>query len=144
MSVSIQSISPRELFALRTAGRPLNLIDVRTPSEFREVHVESARNVPLDALEPAQVMLGRGVPAHRPIYIICRSGGRSRQACEKFIAAGFSEVVNVEGGTQSWSQAGLPVVGGKKAVSWVRQMRIMAGLLVVLGIILGWLLHHWH
>ncbi len=72
---------------------------------------------------------------------ICRSGSRGRQACEKFRAAGFANVVNVEGGTLAWEQAGLPVVRGKKAISLERQVRIAAGSLVVLGTALGAFVH---
>jgi hypothetical protein len=57
------------------------------------------------------------------------------------IAAGHSNVINVEGGTSAWAEDGLPVVRGKKAVSLERQVRITAGSLVLLGVILGWLLH---
>ena len=57
------------------------------------------------------------------------------------IAAEHVNVVNVEGGTLAWAEAGLPVVRGKKAVSLERQVRIAAGSLVVLGAALSWLLH---
>ncbi len=72
-----------------------------------------------------------------PLYLICRSGSRGRQACEQFLAAGYHNVVNVEGGTLEWERAGLPVVRGKKTVSPERQVRIAAGALVVLGTGLG-------
>jgi rhodanese-related sulfurtransferase len=139
--MSVKSISPQELHVLRAGGQPVDLIDVRTPMEFREVHAEFARNVPVDTLDPGQFMLGRSAPSDRPLYVICRAGGRGKQACEKFIAAGFPEVINVEGGTLAWMDAGLPVVRGKKGISLERQVRIAAGLLVLLGIILGWFLH---
>lgn len=52
--------------------------------------------------------------------------------------------MNVEGGTQAWNQAGLPVVRGKKAISLERQVRIAAGLLVVTGSVLGCFVSpHW-
>ena len=76
-----------------------------------------------------------------PLYMICRSGSRGRQACEKFLAAGYHNVVNVEGGTLAWERAGLPVVRGKKAISLERQVRIAAGSLVVLGTALGAFVH---
>lgn len=139
--MSLGTISPRELHALKSGGQPVDLIDVRTPMEFREVHADCACNVPLDTLEPARVMMSRSAPADRPLYVVCRSGGRAKQACEKFITAGFPGVVNVEGGTLAWIEAGLPVVRGKKVVSLERQVRIAAGLLVVLGVTLGWLVH---
>ena len=70
--------------------------------------------------------------------MICQMGGRSKQACEKFHAAGFANVVNVEGGTAAWVEAGLPVVrGNKKMISLDRQVRIAVGLLVLVGSILA-------
>jgi rhodanese-related sulfurtransferase len=137
--VSIATITPRQLHALKSAGQPVDLIDVRTPMEFAEVHADYARNVPLDVLDPKQAV-SEG-DAGRTIYVICRSGARGKQACEKFQAAGFSNVVNVEGGTLAWVEAELPAVRGKKGVSLERQVRIAAGLLVVLGVGLGWFIH---
>ena len=139
--MSIKTISPRELHALNSAGQAVDLLDVRAPLEFREVHAECACNVPLDALDPARVMLSRNAHGDQPLYVICRAGGRGQQACEKFVTAGFPNVVNVEGGTLAWVEAGLPVVRGKQVVSLERQVRIAAGLLVLLGIVLGWLVH---
>ena len=132
-------LKPREFAGLCTEGKKIDLIDVRTPVEYREVHLEVARNVPLDQLDPVAVMQNRNGSANEPLYVICRSGSRGQQACEKFIKAGFPNVVNIEGGTMACVEAGLPVVRGKKAVSLERQVRIAAGSLVLLGATLGWL-----
>lgn len=134
--MSISTITPEKLAELIHAGAAVELIDVRTPVEYREVHVSHARNVPLDQLNAAQFAAGRSDRA--PLYVICRSGSRGKQACERFLAAGYTNVVNVEGGTQAWDQAGLPVVRGKKAISLERQVRIAAGLLVLTGSVLGY------
>jgi rhodanese-related sulfurtransferase len=139
-SLSVTTISPCELHARKTCGMPVELIDVRTPVEFREVHAEYARNVPLDTLQPSE-LIRDGSPADHPLYVICRSGSRGKQACEKFQAAGFTGVVNVEGGTLAWIEAGLAVARGKKVISLERQVRIAAGFLVLLGVVLGWLVH---
>jgi rhodanese-related sulfurtransferase len=139
--MKIPTITPRELDRLRTAGQAADLLDVRTPVEYREVHVARARNVPLDRLDPMAVMQRGQGSGEQPLYLICRSGSRGRQACEKFLAAGYSNVVNVEGGTLAWVEAGLPVVRGKQAISLERQVRIVAGSLVLLGVLLGWLVH---
>ena len=138
--MSVSTITAQQLAELGK-GRKIDLIDVRTPAEFREVHVEQARNVPLDRLDPAAVAQARNGHKDEPLYLICRSGSRGRQACEKFLAAGFTNVVNVEGGTLACVESGLPVVRGKKAISLERQVRIAAGLLVLLGAALGWLVH---
>jgi rhodanese-related sulfurtransferase len=137
----MQSISPRQLCDLSGAGK-VELIDVRTPAEFASVHAECARNVPLHNLDPQSIMAARNGSAHLPLYVICKGGGRSKQACQKFLDAGFSNVVNVEGGTDAWVQAGLPVKkSGRKAMAIDRQMRILAGTLILLGIILSVLVH---
>lgn len=133
--MNVTSISPKQLFDLAQAGTPVDLIDVRTPVEFREVHVAFAQNVPLDQLDPSRITSGKD--AAHPLYVICRSGGRGKQACDKFIAAGFPHVVNVEGGTLAWDLAGLPVVRGPRMMSLERQVRIAAGLLVLAGTALG-------
>ncbi|HWB13735.1 MAG TPA: rhodanese-like domain-containing protein [Gemmataceae bacterium] len=134
-------IKPAEFAELCKAGKEVDLVDVRTPAEFQEVHVEIARNVPLDKLDPAALMQSRNGSAHEPRYLICRSGARSQQACESFLRAGFSNVVSVEGGTLACAQAGVPVVRGEKVMSLDRQVRITIGSLVVLGAALGWLVH---
>lgn len=133
--MDVVRMSPAAVQALRGQGRAVELIDVRTPVEFREIHAQGARNVPLDTLDPAT--LTRNPDA--TLAVICRSGSRGQKGCEKLVAAGWQNVVNVEGGTQAWEAAGLPVVRGRKMMSLERQVRIAAGLLVLVGIVLAWL-----
>lgn len=139
--MSNSTISPRGLAELFSGPEIPDVIDVRTPLEYREVHVAGARNVPLDILDPAAVMETRSKSKEAPLYVICRSGGRGRLACEKFLAAGFPNVLNVDGGTLAWPEEGLPVMRDRKIMSLERQVRIAAGLLVLGGTILGWLVH---
>jgi rhodanese-related sulfurtransferase len=138
----MQTITPDQLAQKMRTGE-IELLDVRTPIEFREVHAEVARNVPLDSLDPQAIMTARNGSAGQPLYVICRSGSRGGKAVEKFQAAGFDNVVNVEGGTQSWEAAGLPVVRGKKMISLERQVRIAAGFLTLLGAVLGYFVHRY-
>ncbi len=134
--MEVSSITPTELGAILRSGRRVELIDVRTPAEYREVHAVGTRLMPLDALDPAA--LGDGGAA--PVYVFCRSGSRARRACERLRAAGVEGAV-VEGGTLAWERAGLPVVRGRRAISLERQVRIAAGSLVVLGTALGAFVH---
>lgn len=136
--MSIRVITPQELQELVRGGKPVELIDVRTPVEFREVHLDLARNVPLDRLAASDV---RGGKDGTPVYVVCRSGSRGKQAAEKLLAAGLTDVVNVEGGTLACVAAGLPVVRGAKAISLERQVRIAAGSLVLLGVALSYAVH---
>ena len=123
----VATITPQKLAELNRQGQGVDLIDVRTPVEFREVHVAFAHNVPLDRLDPAGVAQLRKSAADQPLYVICRSGGRGSQACEKLQAAGLTNVVNVEGGTLAWDAAGLPVTRGKKAPAPPAAPRLPSG-----------------
>ncbi len=76
--MGVPTITPKELEDLRREGRAVELIDVRTPVEFREVHAENSRSVPLDRLDPEAVMDARNGTRHDPLYTICRSGSRGR------------------------------------------------------------------
>ena len=141
--MSVKSISASKLLALRNEGKQVDLIDVRTPVEFREIHAEGARLVPLDRLDPRAVMSGRNGNSAEPFYVLCRTGSRAKQACDMFVAASYSNVILVEGGTLAWEEAGGPVVRGKKAISLERQVRIAAGSLVLLGAVLALTVNLW-
>lgn len=138
---TISMITPHELEDLRKSGQPVELIDVRTPAEYRQCHATSARNIPLDSLDPQAVLESRSGFPETPLYIICQSGNRAQKACEKFSAITHSQIVNIEGGTQAWLEAGLPVVRGKSILSLERQVRIAAGTLILMGVLLGWIIH---
>lgn len=127
-----QTISVGQL-AERDGQSNGDIIDVRTPLEFREVHAATARNMPLDMLDPHAVMKERNGSADEPLYVICKSGTRGAKAQQKFMDAGYENVINVEGGTEAWVAAGLPVARGKKAMSLERQVRIAAGFIVLVG-----------
>ena len=136
----MQTIDIKQL-AEKQSLEQIDLIDVRMPTEFRHVHATYARSVPLDSLDPSAIMKARNGSASQPLYVICHSGSRSSQACRKFIEAGYDNVVSVEGGTQAWEKAGLPVVRGKKSMPLMQQVQITAGFLIVLGTVLGKWVH---
>lgn len=133
----VSTISCQEFAPLSKKGG-FDMIDVRTRPEFYEVHAVGALCVPLDTLHPEMIMASRGERAKEPLYIICRTGGRSSQACSAFAKAGFDNVVNIEGGTLAWVAAGLSVNRGTKMMmSLERQVRIFAGLMIVAGTFLA-------
>lgn len=134
------SITPHRLAALHQTTEPLDLIDVRTPAEFREGHINFARNVPLDRLDPRGIAAERNGRANEPLYVICRTGSRGESACQKLEEAGLN-AVNIEGGMLVWDAAGFPVVRGKATISLERQVRIAIGLVVLSSSVLA-LLHH--
>lgn len=136
----VQSITPHELQTLKKSGKEIELIDVRTPAEFREIHVDFARNIPLDRLNTTALQSFGIVKSDSPVFVICQAGTRGKQASEKLAAEGWN-VINVEGGTKACTEAGFPVLRGKKVISLERQVRITAGLLILTGAILGYFVH---
>src|ERR1017187_9767653 len=129
----MKTITPIELQKLLTTQPSASVIDVRTPVEFAEVHVPQARSVPLDELKPSSLKLKKD----QPVYLLCRSGQRATKAAEKFAKEGFLQPVVVEGGTLAWIEANLPVARcAVKVISLERQVRIAAGAIVFLGVLL--------
>ena len=135
--MSITSCSPVETKSRHDAGAA-HLIDVRTPAEHRALHAQGVALMPLDRFDPATVKAS--VPAGKTIHLLCKSGGRARMAAQKLADCDCPCVV-VEGGTEAWAAANLPVVRGKSVMSLERQVRIIAGLLVLTGVVLGFTVH---
>ena len=126
-----------ESFTQRQRNPDIPLIDVRTPAEYVSDHAKGAINHPMESLNFSHFPFSKSEELH----IICQSGGRSMKVCQRLEAAGFEKVVNVEGGTSAWIDKELPSITGKKAMSLERQVRIAAGLLVVLGVVVGHFFH---
>lgn len=140
----MKTLTPLEAERERSQGHAGVLIDVRTPVEYREVHATGAVNLPLDSLDADQVQeLRNGDNSDAPVYLLCRTGNRAKTACEKLSKAGLENAVVIEGGTEEWIEAGLPVERGKKAVSLERQVRITAGSIVVAGSLLAAFVNPW-
>jgi len=138
----MKTISPAHLQQLLDSHAGLSLIDVRTPVEFAEVHVPQAHNLPLDQFDPKTLATSGQLSKDQPVYLLCRSGARATKAAEKLTHQGLDNAVVVEGGTLAWIDAGLPVNRGKaKVISLERQVRIAAGSLVFIGVILSIFVH---
>lgn len=133
ISAQASSISPAELHRLRQGGSACELLDVRTPPEHAAAHVAGVQLVPLDDLNPATFLQHRS-PSAGPLYVLCQSGARAARAIEKFRSAGFDDCVLVEGGTQAWIDAGLPVERGtSKVIPLMRQVQIVVGFISAVG-----------
>ena len=87
------------------------LLDVREPAEYAAIHAPNAKLIPLGEVG----LRLKEIEAYKdkPIAVICRSGRRSAKAVALLQEAGFSQVVNVQGGTNAWEQAGLEVIRQK-------------------------------
>ena len=99
---------PDDVAAALTNDASLTLLDVRSEAEHRTVRLTNSHNIPLEALtQDAMVSVGLGEDAkHKEIYVYCRSGGRSRMACQQLQAMGYTNVKNISGGMLQWEASG--------------------------------------
>lgn len=137
LSMSFETIPAAQLPSLLAEGH--TVIDVRSPSEYRAEHVQGAELNPLDTLD-AEDFCTHNDPGF-PVYILCKSGKRASMAAEKLVTAGHQSIFVVEGGTDAAKTAGVEIEYGQGSISIERQVRIAAGSLVVLGVVLGLTVH---
>ena len=83
----------------------VQVIDVREPNEYREGHVPGAKLMPVNSVLTRIQELNHD----QDIIFVCAVGQRSALACEMAAAMGLERLYNMEGGTQTWVEAGLPV-----------------------------------
>lgn len=96
-----------EEFKAKVEGRNVQLVDVRTPKEFNAGHIENAVNVNVfDKNFMEQITKYK---TDTPLYVYCRSGGRSMKAAKKLKAKGYN-VINLDGGFIGWSAKGFRAV----------------------------------
>jgi len=102
-----ETVDVQTAYDQMSANEEAQLVDVREPAEWESTGVApGAFLIPLGEIEQrAAIELAKD----KPVYVICRSGNRSRTASEILIGLGYNEVYNVDGGIQAWIVAGLPV-----------------------------------
>ncbi len=103
--MAVQEITVDELAGRLARGA--RVIDVREPAEYEQARLGESLLIPL-ATVPERIDDFRG---EGPIYVICRSGGRSMQACN-FLAEQGIDVVNVSGGMMAWISSARDYVAG--------------------------------
>ncbi|MEV7009399.1 rhodanese-like domain-containing protein [Streptosporangium sp. NPDC051022] len=119
--------------ALAATDPGVLLLDVRTPAEFETAHIDGAVNLPLDRLDERMSLLAED--ASVAIVIVCQSGGRARTAQAKLTSAGLRRAAVLDGGMNSWIASAAPVVRGRRRWSLERQVRLAAGLLVLVSVV---------
>lgn len=103
-TATVQNVTVQDLQKAQQQGT--FILDVRTPEEYNEGHVKGSILLPLNELSNRLHEL----PHEGDIYVVCRSGNRSRQASDLLVKEGFQNVYNVEGGMQAWQAAGFESV----------------------------------
>lgn len=103
------NLSSPDAKALIASKSNLFLLDVRTPEEYRQVHLKGARLIPLNELEKRV----KEVPRNKPILVYCAVGARSLQAARYLSALGYRQVYQISDGIVGWYTKGFPVEKGK-------------------------------
>jgi rhodanese-related sulfurtransferase len=135
----VVEIEATELSKRLAGGEGIRLIDVRTPVEYRLVHAQGAELLPLQSLDEKAVH--SLATANSPVALICKSGARARQAADRCAAAGMENVLLVRGGTDAWVSAGLPAERERGVMSLERQVRLIAGVMLIIFSILALAVH---
>ncbi|WP_433380748.1 rhodanese-like domain-containing protein [Streptosporangium sp. CA-115845] len=122
---------------LMDSGQAPRLIDVRTPGEFETAHIPGSVNVPLDLLREHRERLCAHLngPRREQMVLVCRSGQRATQAAAALSGAGQVAPRLLEGGILAWQGAGAPLRTGRARWELERQVRLVAGSIVLTSIL---------
>lgn len=133
--MSHPTIASTELQELLEKSESIQIIDVRSGSEFRAGHIPGSINIPHEEI-PARL---EDVADNKPLVLVCQTGTRANLACASILEHRKNATI-LDGGLTDWLKAKNPVVIGQKS-NWSieRQVRFAAGLLVLVGLSLG----HW-
>lgn len=127
----------------RTRLHELTVLDVRTPGEYAGGHLPGALNIPLDQIQRALPDI-RQAAERGDVLVVCASGARSENAC-RILADNGIATATLAGGTGAWAADGhdlhRPEGAARSTWGMERQVRFTAGTLVLLGLILGLLVH---
>ncbi|OLT01357.1 sulfurtransferase [Pseudonocardia sp. CNS-004] len=119
------------------------VLDVRTPAEFEAAHIRGSCNVPLNLLEEHAEQLAARLDRH--VVLVCRSGPRAAQARQRLAAVGADRVHVLDGGINAYARShgngdgdtDGSLVQGRARWSLERQVRLVAGALVLAGLVAG-------
>lgn len=109
------------------------ILDVRTPAEFSTSRIPDAVNIPLDVLDQRAGEVADAVTG--PVVLVCSSGQRAAQAQQRLADAGVEDARVLDGGMQAWQAADRPVEGEQAKWGLERQVRLVAGSVVLSSIL---------
>lgn len=105
-SDAIKTLAPKEFAAKYQATKDAQLIDVRTPKEFEDERIENFTNIDWNGSDFESKV--SKLDKSKPVFLHCRSGGRSAKAAAKLQDMGFTEIYDMDGGMLQWNEEGLP------------------------------------
>ena len=89
-------------YAKAISSNKIQLVDVRTPSEYNGGHIKKAINIDFFNASNFKSAFDK-LDKNRPVYVYCRSGARSQTAARKLVGMGFTEIYDLRGGYNSWN-----------------------------------------
>lgn len=136
--MSHKRIHPVDLMSNKTAE--LCILDVRTTAEVKVSALPGALHIPLHELTPERLQreIEKSGKNSHVIYLLCQAGRRAEMAANQLEGKFNAELVVIDGGMNAVQQSNIVLVeSANKGISLERQVRIAAGLLVLVGVVLG-------
>jgi len=137
-AAALEMIFPKDALAFAGKDPQAKLLDVRSVLEFSQLHIKDSINIPIDMLSAKINDLSQ---SKQSFIVLCRTGNRSPMAADMLIQSGIHGVKVMQGGMTRWQKEGLPVIKGEGGISLERQVRLIAGSLVLLGMLFSWFVH---
>lgn len=126
-------IRPEELRSQLSSAERVRVLDVRSAAEFATGHIPGAANIPMEQVGARMP----DIPA-APLVIVCEAGKRAEIVAGWLADENQDELSVLDGGTKAWRTAGYPLVSCAPC-RWTleRQVRLIAGIIVLLGTVLS-------
>jgi rhodanese-related sulfurtransferase len=134
-STTVTALDPQTLRRWTAEHQDLVIIDVRSAAEFESLHIRGSYNVPLPLLSEHTADLAARLGER--VVLVCQSGVRAEQARQKLAGAGIDTAYVLTGGAPGFADAGGDVVRGAQRWDLERQVRMVAGSLVLTGLVGG-------
>lgn len=99
----VEKVSP-EQFSQKINSVNGQLIDVRTPKEYKDGHIQNAVNIHLYDQDFKERI--NKLDKEKVVYVYCKAGGRSAEAVDIMKTNGFKHIVELDGGADAWTEAG--------------------------------------
>jgi len=139
-AAALEMISPKAAHELIAKDPAVKLLDVRSGLEYNEIHIKDSINIPIDMLSGKISELAE---TGKSYIVLCRTGNRSPMAADMLVQSGLPYIKVMNGGITRWHKEKLAVEKGQGGISLERQVRIIAGSLVLSGILLAIFVNPW-
>lgn len=135
--MSHKQVTPQEFTAVRSLDTCV--LDVRTAAEIKALNLPGSLHIPLHELTPERLQneISQQGKNGSCVYLLCLGGKRAQMAAEQLQGKIDAELIVIEGGINAIKAANIPLNKGKGVMSLERQVRIAAGFLVLIGVVLG-------